>query len=90
MKQISLVAAFILISLDAHAQSTGGLSSVTDKIRGINAELVALGSVLAITGFIWSLLAIIGRVGNMGMALGILAAGIGVANAEQIVGMFVR
>jgi hypothetical protein len=41
----------LLIASQAHAQSASGLAGVTDKIQSINAELIALGSVLAITGF---------------------------------------
>lgn len=83
-----LSVALLLLPYSAHAQSIG-LDGVISRVDSLNTALIQLGGVLAVTGFIWSLLAVLGRVGGAAMAISCLVAGMAIANAQQIVGFVV-
>jgi hypothetical protein len=72
----------------AHA-AIGGLDSITSRLDEINTWLIAFGAVFSVTGFIWAILAFMGRLGGLSSAVTVLFAGLAVANAKQIVGFFI-
>ena len=82
-------AVLTLHSEPAWAAVGGGLDSITARIDEVNSWLVALGSVFAVTGFIWAILAFMGRLGGFSSAVTVLFAGMAVANAKQVVGFFI-
>lgn len=80
----------VLNAEPAQAALGGGLDSITSKIDEINTWLIGLGSFFAVTGFIWAILALIGRMGGLSNAVSVLFAGLAVGNAKEIVGFFIR
>ncbi len=84
MRNTLLVLAVMLCASPAFA-AIGGLDSITSKLDEVNTWLIGLGSVFAVTGFIWAILAFIGRMGGFAQAITVLFAGLAVANAKQIV-----
>ena len=83
-------AAFVAMSSSPALAAIGGLDGITRKLDEINSWLIALGSVFAVTGFIWGVLAYIGRLGGFASAVTTLFAGLAVANAKEIVGFFIQ
>jgi hypothetical protein len=79
----------VLSASHAHA-AIGGLDSITGTLEQVNAWLIAFGSVFAVTGFIWAVLAYMGRLAGFASAITTLFAGLAVSNAKEIVGFFIR
>jgi hypothetical protein len=77
----------VLSSADAWAQA--GLSGIATKINSFNTEIILIGGALAVTGFLRAALAILMGLGSAASAVVMLAVGMAIAAAPQIVGFFV-
>ena len=72
---INVVLWLTLLALPVYASNMGGgLDGITAKIDEINTWLIGLGSVFAVTGFIWAILAFMGRLGGFSSAVTTLFA----------------
>ena len=80
-----LVAAVLLSTPPASAGVFSGLISKLDQFNG---ELITLGGVGAVTGFIWALLAMLGQLGGAAWAITVLIVSLCISNAKTIVGFF--
>lgn len=85
---IVVCSALCLFASPAMAASAG-LDGIISRLNEINDGLIKVGGALAVTGFIWALLAVLGRVGGAALAVTCLVAGLAIANAKQIVGLVV-
>ena len=86
---VLLVLVLTIIATPAFAASGVGLDAFVGKVRDFNTELIALGAVLAVTGFIWALLGLLLGVAGTAKAVMVLATGLCIAAAPQIVSIFI-
>ncbi len=87
--RLVVLVALTLLSTPALAASGVGLDAFVGKVRDFNTELIALGAVLAVTGFIWALLGLLLGVAGTAKAVMVLATGLCIAAAPQIVSIFI-
>ena len=86
---VFLLAGFIALYSNPALANPPGFGNLTSKIETINGGLVALGGVLAITGFVWACLAIMIGLGGAAKAVTVLLVGLAIASAPEIVGFLV-
>jgi len=84
---VPIIAIGILVSSTPAWAS--GLSGIATKIQSFNTEIIAIGAALALTGFLRAALSILIGLGSAASAIVMLAVGIAISAAPQIVGFFV-
>lgn len=77
-------AAFFVVVLFSEPAYAGFLGTVIGTLKSFNAELIILGGVLAVTGFIWALLGIMIGVAGTQQAFKVLIAGVFISAAPLI------